>query len=93
MLSKHAFEEYKEIHREVTGEVLSDDVLFNEATNLLTLLDRVYRPIKKVWLQEYGQRNKTKRGVAENSQSKRKIAQTSGEVRRIQEPTPRTDQK
>jgi len=58
MLSKHAFEEYKEIHREVTGEVLSDDLLFNEATNLLTLLDRVYRPIKKVWLQEYEQRTR-----------------------------------
>jgi len=41
MLSKHAFEEYKEIQREETGEVLSDDALFNETTNLLTLLDRV----------------------------------------------------
>ncbi len=64
MLSKHAFEEYKEIHREVTGEVLSDDVLFNEATNLLTLLDRVYRPIKKVWLKEYGQRTRDNTRVA-----------------------------
>jgi len=64
MISKHAFEEYKEIHREETGEVLSDDVLFNEATNLLALLDRVYRPIKKEWLQEYEQRTRDNTGMA-----------------------------
>lgn len=59
MLSKHALEEYKEIHRQETGTVLPDDVLVDEAINLLTLFNFVYRPIKKAWLQEYGQRQGT----------------------------------
>ena len=93
MLTKQALEEYKQLHREETGEVLPDDVLANEAINLLTLFNFVYRPIKKEWLKEYGRQNKSKRGVAENSQSERKISQTSGEVRRIQKDTPRPGQK
>lgn len=56
MLTKHALEEYKKIHREETGTVLPDDVLANEAINLLTLFNFVYRPIKKAWLEEYGKR-------------------------------------
>jgi len=92
MLSKHALEEYKEIHRQETGEVFPDDMLANEAINLLTLFNFVYRPIKKEWLKEYGRQNKSKRGVAENSQSEREIAETSGEVRRIQKHTPPTGQ-
>ena len=61
MLSKQALEEYKEIHHQETGTVLSDDVLANEAINLLTLFNFVYRPIKKAWLQEYGQQKGTAR--------------------------------
>ena len=56
MLTKHALEEYKQIHREETGTVLPDDVLANEAINLLTLFNFVYRPVKKAWLEEYGKR-------------------------------------
>lgn len=56
MLTKNALEEYKQIHREETGTVLPDDVLANEAINLLTLFNFVYRPIKKAWLEEYGKR-------------------------------------
>ena len=92
MLTKHALEEYKEIHRQETGKVLPDDVLANEAINLLTLFNFVYRPIKKEWLKEYGQQNKSKRGMAENSQSEEQIAETSGKVRRIQKDPSRTDQ-
>lgn len=54
MLTKQALEEYKQLHREETGTVLPDDVLANEAINLLTLFNFVYRPIKKEWLKEYG---------------------------------------
>lgn len=61
MLSKHALEEYKEIHRQETGKVLPDEVLVDEAINLLTLFNFVYRPIKKAWLQEYGQQQGTAR--------------------------------
>ena len=57
MLSKQALEEYKVIHKQETQTVLPDEVLLDEAINLLTLFDRVYRPIKKVWLKEYEQRN------------------------------------
>jgi len=89
MLSKHAFEEYKEIHREETGEVLSDDALFNEATNLLTLLDRVYRPIKKEWLKEYEQRTRDNTGVAKR---KTKVAiQGSSQSESKKLPPPKAD--
>jgi hypothetical protein len=93
MLTKQALEEYKEIHRQETGKVLPDDVLANEAINLLTLFNFVYRPIKKEWLKEYGRRNKTERGMDTNSQSKRKVTNTSGEVPTIQKDTPRSFQK
>ena len=93
MLTKHALEEYKQLHREETGTVLPDDVLANEAINLLTLFNFVYRPIKKAWLEEYGRQNKSKRGMAESSQSEVQIAETSCEVPRIQKDTPRSNQK
>jgi hypothetical protein len=63
MLSKHALEEYKEIHRQETGKVLPDEVLVDEAINLLTLFSFVYRPIKKAWLQEYEQRTRNAAGL------------------------------
>ena len=75
MLTKHALEEYKEIHRQETGEVLPDDVLANEAINLLTLFNFVYRPVKKVWLQEYGQRTRDNSAMAER---KTKVASQDG---------------
>ena len=53
MLSKQALDEYREIYRAEHGDVPSDEVLAEEAIKLLTVFDLVYRPIKKVWLQEY----------------------------------------
>lgn len=70
MLTKQALEEYKQLHREETGTVLPDDVLANEAINLLTLFNFVYRPIKKAWLEEYG-RNHT-RSRMETTKPKRR---------------------
>ena len=75
MLTKHALEEYKEIHRQETGKVLPDDVLADEAINLLTLFNFVYRPIKKAWLQEYGQRTRDNSDMAER---KTKVASQDG---------------
>ena len=69
MLTKHALEEYKQIHREETGTVLPDEVLANEAINLLTLFNFVYRPIKKAWLEEYG-RNNTRFGMGIKSKKR-----------------------
>jgi hypothetical protein len=78
MLSKHALEEYKEIHRQETGTVLPDDVLADEAINLLTLFSFVYRPIKKAWLQEYG-RNHTRSGMDTPQQKGRNSSPLSSE--------------
>jgi hypothetical protein len=64
MLTKQALEEYKQLHLEETGTVLPDDVLANEAINLLTLFNFVYRPIKKAWLEEYGQRTRDNSNMA-----------------------------
>lgn len=55
MLSKQALDEYRKIYRREHGEVPSDEILVEEATKLLTVFDLVYRPVKKVWLNEYEQ--------------------------------------
>ena len=78
MLTKQALEEYKEIHRQETGTVLPDDVLANEAINLLTLFNFVYRPIKKAWLQEYG-RNNTRSRMGTTESKKRNSSPLSSE--------------
>lgn len=75
MLTKHALEEYKQIHREETGTVLPDDVIANEAINLLTLFNFVYRPIKKAWLEEYGKRTRDNSTLAKR---KTKVANQDG---------------
>ena len=53
MLSKQALDEYREIYRNEHGEVPSDEILAEEAIKLLTVFDHIYRPIKKVWLDNY----------------------------------------
>ncbi|MBU1102758.1 hypothetical protein KJ853_03850 [Patescibacteria group bacterium] len=50
MLSKEALEEFKKIWKEEKNEEISDDFAMNEAVNLLTLFNAIYRPIKKEWL-------------------------------------------
>jgi hypothetical protein len=82
MLTKQALEEYKKLHREETGTVLPDDVLANEAINLLTLFNFVYRPVKKAWLQEYGQRDRTPTGT-----TKRKVSGKNGSQSTTEKPT------
>ena len=57
MLSKQALDEYREIYRNEHGEVPSDEVLVEEAIKLLTVFDYIYRPIKKVWLEDYERRH------------------------------------
>ena len=56
MLSKQALDEYREIYRREHGEVPTDEVLTEEAIKLLTVFDLIYRPVKKVWLEEYERR-------------------------------------
>jgi hypothetical protein len=85
MLTKQALEEYKQLHREETGTVLPDDVLADEAINLLTLFNFVYRPIKKAWLEEYGQRTRDNTGMA---QRKTKVASQSSSQSESEERKP-----
>ena len=47
MLSKEALQEFKKIWVDKFGRELPDDEAVKEATNLLTLFDAIYRPIKK----------------------------------------------
>lgn len=51
MISKQALEEYKEIWRkENPGKDIDDQTAMDEAVALLTLMDTVYKPIKKEWV-------------------------------------------
>ena len=52
MLSNEALQEFKEIWRKEFGSDLPDDLAVEEAINLLTMFDAIYRPIKKEWLCE-----------------------------------------
>jgi hypothetical protein len=69
MISKQALEEFKEIWRkENPGKDIDDKTAMDEAVALLTLMDTVYRPIKKEWLEKY------KEGVeGENSEDKGRV--------------------
>jgi len=60
MISKAALEEFKKIWREEYGEEISDEFALEKATALLSVVDKIYRPIKKDWLDEYDRR-KSKR--------------------------------
>ncbi len=57
MVSKEALEEFKEIWRKQFGEDISDEVATEEAINLLTLMNVVYKPIKKEWVDEYNKKS------------------------------------
>lgn len=51
MISKQALEEYKEIWRkENPGKDIDDQTAMDEAVALLTLMDTVYKPLKKEWV-------------------------------------------
>ncbi len=54
MISKQALEEFKEIWRqENPGQDIDDATAMDQAVALLTLVDTVYKPIKKEWLEKY----------------------------------------
>jgi len=57
MISKEALEEFKKIWREEHGEDISDEVTMDEAVNLLTIMNVVYRPLKKEWIEEYDKKH------------------------------------
>ena len=54
MISKQALEEFKEIWRqENPGQDIDDKTAMDQAVALLTLMDTVYKPVKKEWLEKY----------------------------------------
>jgi hypothetical protein len=66
MISKQALEEYKEIWRkENPGQDIDDATAMDQAVALLTLMDTVYRPVKKEWFEKY-----KSEVVEENSEDK-----------------------
>ncbi len=54
MISKQALEEFREIWRkENPGQDIDDATAMDQAVALLTLMDTVYKPVKKEWLEKY----------------------------------------
>ena len=58
MISEKALEEFKRIWREQFNEEVSDEKAIESATKLLTLMNAVYRPVKKEWLEELEKKDK-----------------------------------
>jgi hypothetical protein len=52
MISQEALQEFKRIWQEEESEEISDEVAMEEAVNLLTMFNAVYRPIKEDWLEK-----------------------------------------
>lgn len=52
MISDKALKEFKEIWKEEIGSEISNEQAMEEATQLLTLFDAIYRPIRKDWLDD-----------------------------------------
>lgn len=52
MISSEALEAFKGVWREEYGEELPDNKAIEEAINLLTFTDKVYRPIPVAWVKD-----------------------------------------
>ncbi len=49
MLSAEAISEFKEIWRNEFGEDISDEFALSQAVSLLSLYDKIYRPLNRLW--------------------------------------------
>ncbi len=61
MISKEALEEYKTIYKAQFGKDVSDADALEQAINLLTFMNAIYRPIKKEWLEELEESDRQKK--------------------------------
>ena len=52
MLSKEALDEFKVIWRKEFGTEISDQEATDQAINLLTLFNAIYKPIKREWVEQ-----------------------------------------
>ena len=53
MISKKALDEFKKIYKEEFGKKITDEKDVDLGTNLLTMFNAIYRPIKKSWIKEF----------------------------------------
>lgn len=60
MISDKALQEFKEIWKEEICEEISDETAMEEAINLLTITNAIYRPMKEEWLKEFLSDKETK---------------------------------
>ena len=58
MISEQALQEFKTIWRDETGLEITDKEALDAAVALLHLFDVIYRPIPKVWSDEYEKQDK-----------------------------------
>lgn len=59
MISDEALQEFKKIWKEQFGEDISDEKAMDKGTALLTLMNVIYRPIKKEWATELQEKDNT----------------------------------
>lgn len=52
MISETALQEFKKLWVEEFGEKISDEQAMELGTSLLSLFDRIYRPVKKSWFEK-----------------------------------------
>ena len=62
MISETALKEFQKIWQSEFGEDISNEIAMEEAVNLLTLFDAVYRPVKQEWVDEYENGDKQLQG-------------------------------
>jgi hypothetical protein len=53
MISSFALQEFKTIWKEEFGSDIPEELAIEEAINLLNIIDKIYRPIKQEWVNEY----------------------------------------
>jgi len=63
MISEAALQSFKKIWLEEFGEEISDEKATELGINLLTLFDKIYRPVSKRWLA----------GASENQKQTKKL--------------------
>jgi len=61
MISDKALKEFKEIWKEEYGQEISDERAVELGLNLLTLFDKIYRPLKKEWVKEFEEKERNKK--------------------------------
>lgn len=58
MISETAIKEFKELYLAEFGEKISDEQAVELGTNLLSLFNKIYRPLKKSWLEAVSEKEK-----------------------------------